>query len=284
MAFEGFPNNAVRVTLPSNLEYTTVFFPKPANSTKPTILFLHGFPSSSYDWHNQISYFSGKGYGVIAPDLLGYGGTSSPSSLEPYTFKNQSQDLVALLRHFSIDLDGGEKVHIVGHDFGSILLGPLLAFFPQIALSASFLSVPYIAPGHKQDLDVMKQITEQALGFEFFGYQRFLISDESWKLIGEHKESFFTLLYGPEALMATEFLPTGRLEAWLKADRKAPLLSWTSGAYKETRDRIFAKEDAYKGPTDWYVICATSPLECLEQDIFTCPFALSLALYLVVPC
>jgi soluble epoxide hydrolase / lipid-phosphate phosphatase len=36
------------------------------------ILFLHGFPSSSYDWRYQIAYFRQRGYGIIVPDLLGY--------------------------------------------------------------------------------------------------------------------------------------------------------------------------------------------------------------------
>lgn len=252
MAFEGFPDHAISIKLPSGLTYSSVFIPKPTNSTKSTILFLHGFPSSSYDWHNQITYFSNLGYSIIAPDLLGYGGSSSPSTLEPYTFKSMCSDLISILKHCSINLDSGEKVHIVGHDFGSILMGPLLGYFPHIALTASFLAAPYIPPGTKQDLDTMKAITEQMLGFEFLGYQRFLMSDESWKLIGEHKESFFTLIHGPEENMVTDFLPAGKLEAWLRADRRAPLQNWVTEEYKETRARIFAKEDAYRGPTDWY--------------------------------
>jgi len=30
-------------------------------SHKPTLLFLHGFPSHAEDWHNQIDYFKGQG-------------------------------------------------------------------------------------------------------------------------------------------------------------------------------------------------------------------------------
>ena len=28
---------------------------------KPTLVFLHGFPSHSNDWHHQIDYFQAKG-------------------------------------------------------------------------------------------------------------------------------------------------------------------------------------------------------------------------------
>ncbi|KAF8459845.1 Alpha/Beta hydrolase protein, partial [Gautieria morchelliformis] len=48
----------------------------------PTLLFLHGFPSTSGDWVCQVVYFSSKGYGVVAPDMLGYGGTSKPVDVE----------------------------------------------------------------------------------------------------------------------------------------------------------------------------------------------------------
>jgi pimeloyl-ACP methyl ester carboxylesterase len=46
----------------------------PTNISKPTILFLHGFPDSAHGWDYQLDYFSSRGYGFIAPDLLGYGG------------------------------------------------------------------------------------------------------------------------------------------------------------------------------------------------------------------
>ncbi|KAF2740133.1 alpha/beta-hydrolase, partial [Polyplosphaeria fusca] len=222
------------------------------NSPKPTILFLHGFPSSSFDWHNQITYFAGKGYGVIAPDLLGYGSTTAPTSLEPYTFKSMTEDIISILKHCQVDLSSGEMLHFVGHDFGAILLSTLLAYHPNIALTASFVAVPYTPPGVKLDLDAMKQITEKVLGFELFGYRRFFIRENSWQLIDEHKESFFTNLYGPEELMMSDFLPPGKLEAWLRADKRVPYEQWVTPEYKQTRDRIFSKDDSYKGPTDWY--------------------------------
>ncbi|KAF2245422.1 alpha/beta-hydrolase [Trematosphaeria pertusa] len=252
MAAGGFPDHCTTINLPTGLTYTCVHYLKPSKSSKRTILFLHGFPSSSYDWHHQIKHFADKGYGVIAPDLLGYGGTTSPTSLEPYKLKNMSDDIMAILKHCGVDVDGGKKVHVVGHDFGAIFMSTLIAYYPQIALTCAFLAVPYTPPGRKLDLDAMKVLTERELGFEFFGYRRFLMRDDSWKLMDEHKESFFTLIYGPEEGMIKHFLPAGELEAWLKADRKVPLLDWVTPEYKETRDRIFSKEGAYRGPTDWY--------------------------------
>ncbi|KAF2122810.1 Alpha/Beta hydrolase protein [Lophiotrema nucula] len=252
MAYQGFPDNAITVSIKPGIRYTSVFFPKLAESPKPSILFLHGFPSSSWDWHNQIKYFSAKGYGVIAPDLLGYGGTTAPQELEPYAFRNMADDIIALLKHCNIDLDGGEKVHVVGHDFGSIFMGTLLGYYPNIALTASFLAVPYTQPGVKLDMDAMKAITEKVLGFELFGYRRFLMRDDSWDILGAHRESFFYLTYAHEDLMISDFLPPDKLETWITEFRIAPTEPWMTEAFKAVRDKIFSAPDAYRGPTNWY--------------------------------
>lgn len=83
-----------------------------AVSTKPTFLLLHGFPSSSYDWRFQIKPLSDLGYGVIAPDLLGYGDTDKPTDLERYKLKKMSADVVQIL-----DKESLETVIAVGHDW-----------------------------------------------------------------------------------------------------------------------------------------------------------------------
>jgi pimeloyl-ACP methyl ester carboxylesterase len=77
----------------------------------PYILFLYGWPSSSYDWRYQVEYFSPEGYGVTAPDLLGYGGTDTPADLDQYRFKLLSDEIVLLLC-----CEGIKEVIGVGHD------------------------------------------------------------------------------------------------------------------------------------------------------------------------
>jgi soluble epoxide hydrolase/lipid-phosphate phosphatase len=90
----------------------------PSYPLKPTLLFLHGFPSTSHDWRHQISYFRSKGYGVLAPDLLGNGGSSKPLNVEDYMGSVMANDIVSIL-----DGEGniGEIVGIA-HDWGTYLL------------------------------------------------------------------------------------------------------------------------------------------------------------------
>ena len=104
-----------KVTLPSVVTYGYVYHhPTP---TKPTIPFLHGFPSAAYDWRHQISHFSKAGYGVLAPDLLGYGSTDKPLAAHEYRGKKMAAEIIEILDHENIN-----KVHGVGHDWGSYLL------------------------------------------------------------------------------------------------------------------------------------------------------------------
>lgn len=83
-----------------------------ASEGKSTLVFLHGFPSTSYDWVNQVTFFKKEGYGLIVPDMLGYGGTDKPSDPEKYTSKKLAQDIVDIL-----DKEGIDKSIVIGHDW-----------------------------------------------------------------------------------------------------------------------------------------------------------------------
>lgn len=65
-----------------------VFYREAGAPDAPTILLLHGFPSSSHQYRNLIPLLSHQ-YRVIAPDFPGFGATvTSESSEFEYTFDN----------------------------------------------------------------------------------------------------------------------------------------------------------------------------------------------------
>jgi pimeloyl-ACP methyl ester carboxylesterase len=68
----------------------------------PTLLCIHGFPDLWYGWRYQIRPWVNRGYRVIAPDMLGYGGSSKPEDVAEYTTKKLCADLVALLDRLNI--------------------------------------------------------------------------------------------------------------------------------------------------------------------------------------
>ncbi len=77
-----------------------------------TLLFLHGFPSTSYDWHNQVTHFQKLGYGLVVPDLLGYGGTAKPTNPEEYRSSLMVKDIIEIL-----DAEKVGQCVVIGHDW-----------------------------------------------------------------------------------------------------------------------------------------------------------------------
>lgn len=65
-----------------------IFYREAGDARQPTILLLHGFPTSSFMFRNLIPALSGK-YHVVAPDYVGFGQSSMPKVNEfEYTFEN----------------------------------------------------------------------------------------------------------------------------------------------------------------------------------------------------
>ena len=92
---------------------TYAYYASPARSGQPTLLFLHGFGSTAArEWRHVVPYFVGKGYGVIALDLLGYGGTDKPTDVNAYVGSAMSRDVADVL-----DKEGIDKVIVVGYDW-----------------------------------------------------------------------------------------------------------------------------------------------------------------------
>lgn len=89
----------------------------PAEGTR-SIVFLHGNPTSSYLWRNIIPHVTDLGR-CVAPDLIGQGDSDKLDDSGPgaYRFVEHRRWLDALLD----DLDLGEEIVFVVHDWGSAL-------------------------------------------------------------------------------------------------------------------------------------------------------------------
>jgi pimeloyl-ACP methyl ester carboxylesterase len=85
--------------------------------SEPLLLFLHGFPSSSYDWRPLLELETE--HAVLAPDFLGFGLSEKPRDHD-YTLHWQA-DLVEELAR-----DRG-PLFIVAHDMGTSVATELMA-------------------------------------------------------------------------------------------------------------------------------------------------------------
>ncbi len=70
------------------IEGLNIFYREAGDPEAPTVLLLHGFPTSSHMFRNLIPVLA-KRYHVVAPDYPGYGNSSAPSVDDfDYTFDN----------------------------------------------------------------------------------------------------------------------------------------------------------------------------------------------------
>src|SRR5580700_9707342 len=71
-----------------DIQGLNIFYREAGPTNAPTVLLLHGFPSSSRMWEPLLPLLADK-YHLIAPDYPGFGNSSAPSpSGFEYTFDN----------------------------------------------------------------------------------------------------------------------------------------------------------------------------------------------------
>ncbi|HEY1238465.1 MAG TPA: alpha/beta hydrolase [Solirubrobacterales bacterium] len=85
----------------------------------PLLVFLHGFPSSSYDWRPLLERETE--HAALAPDFLGFGLSEKPRDHD-YTLHWQADLVEQLVRRH-----GTSPVFIVGHDMGTSVATELMA-------------------------------------------------------------------------------------------------------------------------------------------------------------
>lgn len=105
-----------------------------AGKGDPVVL-LHGFAQTSHMWRPLIAKLSDK-HMVIAPDLRGFGQSSTPDG--GYTKKAMAQDIHALVKSLKYD-----RIRLVGHDIGLMVAYAYAAQYPdevdRIVLMEAFL-------------------------------------------------------------------------------------------------------------------------------------------------
>lgn len=93
---------------PTTYHYATVngrkvFYREAGDPAAPTIILLHGFPTSSFMFRDLIPQLSGK-FHVIAPDYIGFGQSDAPSATEfDYSFDNLTNHVTGLIDQLGLN-------------------------------------------------------------------------------------------------------------------------------------------------------------------------------------
>ena len=120
--------------------------------TGPLVILCHGWPELSYSWRHQIPALADAGFRVAAPDMRGFGRTTSPLDPLTSTIFDTVGDMVALVSALS-----ETQAVIIGHDWGAPVAWHAAMFRPDIFTAVAGLSVPPPLRGRARPLETLRK-------------------------------------------------------------------------------------------------------------------------------
>ncbi|TCD69879.1 hypothetical protein EIP91_005956 [Steccherinum ochraceum] len=232
--------------------YKYHYYARPAEESNPTIVLVHGFPHVARDWRYMVTVFEEKGYGIVAPDMLAYGGTDKPTDWNEYQGSQLSRDVIDIL-----DKEGIQQAIALGHDWGSVIISRFCNFFPERFIAYVYLNVPYWDPLPDYDAEKFIGMWKDIVGYENFAYWLFLGGDcEAEKLLTEHIESFICAFFPKDPrVMRDAFALRGALKNALLTGFTAEAGDFMTGEGKQAWLDIFLKQ-GLAAPLCYYKIMA----------------------------
>jgi pimeloyl-ACP methyl ester carboxylesterase len=98
----------------ATIEGLEVFYREAGDPSNPTLLLLHGFPSSSHMFRNLISSLADD-YHLVAPDHIGFGRTAMPTTTQfTYSFDRLTEITEGLIEHLEL-----QRFALYIHDYGA---------------------------------------------------------------------------------------------------------------------------------------------------------------------
>ena len=86
---------------------------------KPTICFLHGYPSASYDYHHVLPLIE-KDFSYVIHDHLGFGFSAKPLNYS-YSLIEQAEIAMDLWKELGLT-----NIHLVAHDYGTSVANEIM--------------------------------------------------------------------------------------------------------------------------------------------------------------
>jgi pimeloyl-ACP methyl ester carboxylesterase len=171
----------------------------------PLVVLCHGFPELAFSWRHQLPALTSAGYRVAAPDLRGYGRSSTPAEVDAYDVVSLCGDLSGLL-----DALGEQDAIFVGHDWGASLVWQIATLHPERVRAVAGLSVPFVPRAPAPPLPIMRR----HLGEDFYivWFQQPGVADAA--LASDVRRTLTTSRQWTAAWAAEE-RPPPRRPAWL---------------------------------------------------------------------
>lgn len=190
---------------------------------KPTIVCIHGWPETSYCWH-QVGNILSSDYHVLCPDLRGAGHSERDLDKNSYTKEKLALDILELLDDQSIS-----DFYLVGHDWGGAIAQEMAFIAPEKIKKLTIINMVIIH--NKEGKLAAYKILGQYL-FKSFWYQFF----QSLKGLPEE------LIIGKEEVWVRYFMrgmenevPEDAIQEYIKSYKKEGSITSAANLYRTMR-------------------------------------------------
>jgi pimeloyl-ACP methyl ester carboxylesterase len=180
------------------------------------IVLLHGFAETSHMWLPLIAKLAGS-HTVIAPDLRGFGESSTPA--DGYTKTAMAQDIHALVKSLNYD-----RIRLVGHDIGLMVAYAYAAQYPgevdRLVLMEAFLP----GVGDWNSVFLLRDLWH----FHFYGKTPLALVTGRERIYLEHFWNDFaadparSISETDRTFYANEYAKPGRMKAGMEVFRAFP--------------------------------------------------------------
>ncbi|KAI7488822.1 alpha/beta-hydrolase [Hortaea werneckii] len=137
--------------------------PLQGRSPQGTIVLMHGFPQTSYQFRHVLPLLAAEGFRCIAPDYRGAGSSSKPN--DSFEKATMAQDIYQLLDVLGVS----ERVHLLGHDIGGMVAFAFAHQYPERLKSVCWGECPL--PGTQTYYRDKQDLKRQVQQFHFIFHQ-----------------------------------------------------------------------------------------------------------------
>ncbi|KAI7509168.1 alpha/beta-hydrolase [Hortaea werneckii] len=132
-------------------------------SPQGTVVLIHGFPQTSYQFRHVLPLLAAQGFRCIAPDYRGAGSSSKPS--DSFDKATIAQDICQLLDVLGVS----ERIHLLGHDIGGMVAFAFAHRYPERLKSVCWGECPL--PGTQTYYRDKQDLKRQVQQFHFIFHQ-----------------------------------------------------------------------------------------------------------------
>ena len=227
----------------------------------PLMIFVHGWPELSISWRHQLPVFAALGFRVVAPDMRGYGRSSTYDSIDAFAQENIVADMIELIDHL-----GTERAVWVGHDWGSPVVWNIASHHPDRCEGVVNLCVPY------RTLELGWDETIALVNRDIYPEDQFPVGQWDYQLFYQENLPRAVEVFGADTYLTAKALfrkgnPEGRGQpsatstirangGWFGGADQAPDIPQDTDVVTEADLRTYAAaldRNGFFGPDAWYL-------------------------------